>query len=246
MRYFIYMSDANIDQIKKKTRGLLTGYSTRGPKREQAYHQLRRLLILQQIPQGTRMAESKWTYRLGVNRSALREAFARLEAEGLIELGPKNGYFVPSLKVNDIQEILALRFALEGSAIEIICQSGLNTPQHLKPLQETCELLEWLVVEEYELSTVEADYRFHEELIRATGNKRLTIAYRHAPLLILHPDTTSGPQWAKRVRRTLDEHRAILKAIFEGNVHNARELLRSHLTGNKEHVKHASLDNVKG
>ncbi len=68
-----------------------------GSLREQAYHRLRRLLILQQIPEGQRLRETEWAERLGVNRTALREAFARLEAEGFIELGAKTGYFIPVL-----------------------------------------------------------------------------------------------------------------------------------------------------
>jgi len=225
---FALMSDTQTD---RKTLGLFSRYSANGPKREQAYNQLRRLLILQQIPEGTRLTESEWIHRLGVNRTALREAFARLQAEGLIELGPKTGYFVPTLTINDINEMIAVRFALESIAIEIICKSGENTPEHLKRMQDSCDLLERLVVEDYELSTVEADLRFHEALIQATDNKRLAIAYRNSPLLILHPDITYGPRWANRVRQTLDEHRALLVAILNGDVHRARELLRSHLMG---------------
>ena len=205
------------------------GYATSQAKRDLAYHQLRRLLILQQIPAGSRLTESEWTLRLSVNRSALREAFARLEAEGLIGLGPKTGYVVPDLTLQDIYEVITVRFALESSAIEVLCQAGLNTPQHLRRMREACDLLERLVADDYQLSTVEADWRFHEALVEATGNRRLAIAYRHAPVTLFHPDTTCGPQWAERTRQTIQEHRAILAAILEGHVPRARELLRTHL-----------------
>ena len=97
-------------------------------KREVAYERLRRILILQQVPEGVRLRESEWTKRLNVNRSALREAFARLEAEGLIETGDKTGYFVPVLVMEDMMEVVVVRIALEGAAIELICEAGLNTP----------------------------------------------------------------------------------------------------------------------
>ncbi|MBI4581015.1 MAG: GntR family transcriptional regulator, partial [Planctomycetes bacterium] len=45
--------------------------------RDQAYSRLRRLLILQQTPEGKRLREAEWAEKLGVNRTALREAFAR-------------------------------------------------------------------------------------------------------------------------------------------------------------------------
>src|SRR3970040_6845 len=93
-----------------------------GHQRDQAYFRFRRLLILQQVSQGERLREADWADRLGVNRTALREAFARLEAEGLIEKGPKTGYFAPKLTPEDILEIVEVRVMLEGGAIERICR----------------------------------------------------------------------------------------------------------------------------
>lgn len=199
-------------------------------KREQAYERLRRILILQQVPEGVRLRESEWTRRLNVNRSALREAFARLEAEGLIEAGDKTGYFVPVLAMEDIAQVIVVRIALEGAAIESICEAGLNTPEHLKPMQDACHLMERLIDDDYHLSVAETDRRFHTALIHAAGNKRLTIAYQHAPLPIVHPDIIDGQQWANRVSLTRDEHNAILAAILAGQVNEAKDLLRAHLT----------------
>src|SRR4051812_14278041 len=89
--------------------------------REQAYRSLRRLLVLQQIEPGQRLREPQWAERIRVNRSALREAFARLEAEGLIERGSQTGYFVPRLTAEDVVEVTKLRLALESLAIDEIC-----------------------------------------------------------------------------------------------------------------------------
>jgi DNA-binding GntR family transcriptional regulator len=198
-------------------------------KRDLAYEQLRRILILQQVPAGVRLRESEWTKRLNVNRSALREAFARLEAEGLIEVGDKTGYFVPVLTMEDISQVIVVRIALEGAAIESICEAGLNNPEHLKPMQDACELMERLINENYHLSVAETDRRFHAALIEAAGNRRLSIAYQHAPLPIIHPDIIDGQRWASRVCQTRDEHNAVFSAILAGQVNEAKQLLRTHL-----------------
>jgi len=175
-----------------------------GSQRDQAYHRLRRLLILQQAPEGKRLREAEWAERLGVNRTALREAFARLEAEGLIQKGPITGYFVPALTQEDVLEICEVRTMLEGGAIQRICRLGLNTPRHLKLMRQACEQLERLVKEDYYLGVAEADRRYHEALIEAAGNKRLVMLYLRAPLPIIHPEIVSGREWAARVSRTLD------------------------------------------
>ncbi len=200
-----------------------------GSQRDQAYHRLRRLLILQQTPEGKRLREAEWAERLGVNRTALREAFARLEAEGLIEKGPITGYFVPALSRDDICEIIEVRIMLEGGAIDRICRLGLNTARHLKLMRQSCEQLERLVQEDYYLGVAEADRRFHEALIQAAGNKRLCMLYQRAPLPIIPPEIVSGAEWISTVRSTLEDHRGILDALTEGKKDVAHEVLRTHL-----------------
>lgn len=200
-----------------------------GSLRDQAYHRLRRLLILQQVREGERLRESHWATKLSVNRTALREAFARLEAEGFVTKGPKTGYFVPALTTEDMREILDVRIILEGGAIERIISDEHNTPSHLKGMRTACDQLERLVKEEYMLGVAEADRRYHEALIDAAGNKRLMTLYQRAPLPILHPEVISGHSWEVRVQKTLNEHRSILDAILKGSVEEAKTQLRTHL-----------------
>ena len=200
-----------------------------GSLRDQAYHRLRRLLILQQVREGERLRESHWASKLSVNRTALREAFARLEAEGFVAKGPKTGYFVPVLRFDDIREIIDVRIILEGGAIERIIRTKQNTPAHLKGMRLACEQIERLVKEEYMLGVAEADRRFHESLIEAADNKRLVTLYQRAPLPIIHPEIISGHQWESRVQQTLVEHRSILEAILTGDTDGAKSMLRTHL-----------------
>ncbi len=197
--------------------------------RDQAYDRIRRLLILQQVPEGERLREAEWAQRLGVNRTALREAFARLEAEGLIQKGVKTGYLLPILTDSGIQEILEVRNILEGGAIERIINLGLNTPRQLKTMRDSCDQLEQLVQEDYHLGVAEADRRYHEALINAARNQRLSSLYARAPLPIVHPILVTGRHWAETVRRTLEEHRSILDAILAGESDLARKRLRHHL-----------------
>jgi DNA-binding GntR family transcriptional regulator len=224
----------------KSSRSLLAYPPPDGWQRDEAYHELRRLLILQQIPPGSRLTESEWAQQLGVNRSALREALVRLEAESLVERGAKLGIFVPNLSQEDEREVLIVRFSLERTAIELICQAGQNTLKYLQRMQDACTLLEHLIDENYHLSSAEADWRFHEALIEAARNRRLAIAYRHAPVQLLHPHVCSGKAWAHRSRKTVAEHSAILSAILAGDVPKAKQLLRSHLFGSWEQDRESS------
>ena len=197
-------------------------------KRDHAYHSIRRLLVLQQLKPGERIREPEWAQRLGVHRSALREAFARLEAEGLIERGARTGYFVPEMTEQDVQEITKLRLALECLAIEEIC--SFPRPPSLDSMRQVVKELEQFVRREYSLGTLEADRRFHEELIDLAGSRRLSTLYHRAPLPLIHNDTQDKDAWRDAAQRTLAEHQQILAALEQRNAPKATLLLRNHLS----------------
>jgi DNA-binding GntR family transcriptional regulator len=196
-------------------------------KREHAYRSLRRLLVLQQLQPGERIREPQWARQLKVHRSALREAFARLEAEGLIERGPKTGYFVPTLTPDDVQEITKLRLALECLAIDEICRA--ERPVSLHGLRDAVAELKGFLKRSYSLGVIEADRRFHESLIDLAGMRRLSMLYHRAPLPLIHSVTESEENWRRETERTLAEHKSILAAIKSRNAERAKRALRQHL-----------------
>jgi DNA-binding GntR family transcriptional regulator len=197
--------------------------------RDRAYQALRRLLILQQVPDGERLREPVWAKQLGVNRMALREAFARLEAEGLIERGPKTGYFVPRLTADDLQEILEVRVSLEAMAIRRIIKHKRNTRRHLEPLQRAIDQLAEMIENKYMLGTSESDRLFHEKLVELAGNRRLTMIYLRAPLPMLHAHLATISNWDVHMRKTLKEHGTILELLLKGDAKRAELALYDHL-----------------
>lgn len=197
--------------------------------RDRAYSGLRRLLIVQQITEGERLREPEWAQRLGVNRMALREAFARLEAEGLIVKGPRTGYFVPVLSAKEIREILDVRTLLECAAIERICQDGPANTDQLKTLDDACDQFQSLIDHDYLLGITEADRRFHELLIDMVDNNRLRMVYHRAPLPMIHTHLAESDIWREHSKRTLGEHRKIVDALRKGDADLAKQLIQSHL-----------------
>ena len=210
----------------------LTGQPVTTPnsQRDMAYDSLHRLLVLQKIPPGERLREPIWSTRLGVNRTALREAFARLEAEGWLAKGQRTGYFVPKLNEEDISEILIVRTTLECCAIELLCEKGLNTTRKLQALKDACDQLAEMVRNNYLLGVSEADRRFHEKLIELTGNKRLKAVYHRAPLPMVHDEIVQSQFWEEECRITLEEHHKIYQAILDNQPPEAIKILRHHLS----------------
>ena len=198
--------------------------------RELAYKKLRRLLMIQRIPAGERLREPAWSKRLGVNRTALREAFARLEAEGALVKGERTGYCVPKISKEDISEILVVRTALQCCAIEQLCEKGLNTLENLKPVKDACDHLEDMIKNNYLLGASEADRRFHDYLVQRTDNKRLADLYFRAHLPLIHDELIDSDYWEEECRITLDEHRQIYRAILDNQPAEAIKIMRHHLS----------------
>ncbi len=197
--------------------------------RDQAYQALKRLLILQKIPEGQRLREPEWSERLGVNRTALREAFARLEASGLIVRGPTTGYFVPELNEIDIQEIIKIRLILECGAIDLLSAEPENLQPRLKPLSDACDEFESFLKSDYMLGVTEADRRFHESLIEAANSPRLTMLYCRAPLPLINMHVINDKQWRIVSGEVSVEHRAILQALTDQKFSAAKQKLKKHL-----------------
>lgn len=199
--------------------------------RELAYEVLREALLLQTLQPGSKLSEPAWVAKLQVSRTAVREAFARLEAEDLIARGPqagyKAGYIVPELSDEDIEQIREIRFALETAAIDRICARHEATNEDFQALEALCDQQATLIEQGYRLGSAEADQRFHRQLVETAGNPRLTKLYRRAPLPLTQRLLTESSR--QPTPRTVAEHRQILAALRTGEAARARALLHAHL-----------------
>src|ERR1700755_2736457 len=91
--------------------------------------QLRELLLSGEFPSGTRISELPLVERLGVSRTPLRLALARLEHEGLLELLPGGGYVMREFTSGDIHDAIELRGIIEGTAARFAAQKGTTRRQ---------------------------------------------------------------------------------------------------------------------
>ncbi len=82
---------------------------------DRVYNQLRDNIGSHHIRPGERLQEVSLAAQLGVSRTPVREALARLESEGMIVVEGR-GFVVPELTDTDIAEIYELRFLLEPAA----------------------------------------------------------------------------------------------------------------------------------
>jgi DNA-binding GntR family transcriptional regulator len=88
---------------------------------EQVYHKLRGHLRSGEIVGGQPLQELPLAERLGVSRTPVREALARLASEGLL-VSDGRSFIVPALTEQDVDDIYEVRFLIEPAAMKDIAR----------------------------------------------------------------------------------------------------------------------------
>jgi len=78
--------------------------------------ELRQRILSGRIPPGAWLRQADLAQSLSVSRMPVREALTLLGEEGLVELLPHRGARVPTLSIDELEEIYAARMGLEGLA----------------------------------------------------------------------------------------------------------------------------------
>jgi DNA-binding GntR family transcriptional regulator len=90
---------------------------------EQAYDRLRRAITDGDLAPAERLTEARIAALLGVSRTPVREAFARLVKDGLLCPAPRGGVVVVDPR-DEFIEIFHLREAIEGCAARLAAMRG--------------------------------------------------------------------------------------------------------------------------
>lgn len=176
---------------------------------------------------GHRLVEAELTRELGVSRGPVREAIARLEAEGLVETVPRKGASVRRMTRQDVADLFAVREFLEGGAARLAAQRIGEDGHRRRLKEELSRNRPWLRTKETN-GYSEANERFHELIVELADNRSLaaligqvqTQAYRVLFLGFLSIDN---------VRESARQHVEIADAILAGDPAAAEEAMRRHI-----------------
>lgn len=197
-------------------------------RREHAYTAIRRMVLLGEFPFGQRMAEEALAEQLQLSRTPVREAFARLHADRLLNRYADGGYYVAEPDLLDLRDLYELRLTLELRGITRAAESGV---QHDRSTLEALHA-RWLAIKEAppepDGSFIELDESFHVTLNRASGNLVLTETLENVNVRI-RPVRMHDFLDADRIELSIVEHLEIVEAVLEGDLPLAGERLRQHI-----------------
>jgi DNA-binding GntR family transcriptional regulator len=172
---------------------------------------------------GTRLRQNEVAKRFGVSTTPVREAFAQLQAEGLVRIDPHRGAVVFHPTADDLLEYYEIREVLESLAVTHAID-GL-TPRIAKELNElidrmrrTTDARRWLRLnDEFHLRLYECARRPH--LSSLIDNLRDA----STPYIYMFVASRKPSDQAN------EEHQEILDACIRGDSKAARRAIRDHL-----------------
>lgn len=89
---------------------------------DSVYDVLGEYIVTGRLQPGQRLREAEVAVALNVSRTPVREAFARLATQYLLERDSTGGYRVATWDERVLWEVATLRAALEGLAVSLACQ----------------------------------------------------------------------------------------------------------------------------
>ena len=193
---------------------------------ERVYHSLRDDILSNRLPPDTPLQEVTIAAALEVSRGPVREAFRRLEAEGLISLIPRRGAVVRSLSQEEFLDAYRVREALEVLAIRLATTRLEN--DHLERLEYLHqEMLQHAAREDVD-AFFDANADFHALFVEQAGNLKLQEVY--FPLVNqMHRYRMRSLSLRGGMQRSCAEHQAILDAVRAKDAERAERLLSEHI-----------------
>lgn len=201
---------------------------------EHAYTVLRDRVISGELAPGAEVSEPELAEQLQMSKTPVREALARLCVEGLMEAFPRRGYRVTPVTLKDMNDLFAVRGALEGMAAALAAQNlDANELDALEKLANAS----YIIGENVSTTTfVSTNEMFHAAIARGSRNPRLyalvmshleqcaRLFYMGTRIRDLNPETTNDHQHIVAVLRERDSEKARL-AMIQHNENTRRGLL---------------------
>ena len=187
--------------------------------RSQAVHRaLKRAIIDQALPPGSKLPEDSIGERMGVSRTLVREALLRLSQEGLVELRPNKGAVVARPSLEEGRDLFLTRLVVETL-------SGNLTQDQINMLSAHIAAEE--IAEPQHATSIRLAGEFHALLAQITNNASLIryvneLVARSSLILALYGRPHSS-------ECAVSEHRDLLDKLIAGHTAEAVALMTHHL-----------------
>jgi DNA-binding GntR family transcriptional regulator len=196
---------------------------------QDAYERIRAAIRDGSLAPGLRLTELELAQRFGVSRTPVRQALARLEAEGLLTHAPRRGLTVTRPDHSQVVELYVMREILEGAAARLAAQHASET--ELAAMGELVEQEPALYGDAAALAAL--NQRLHGLLYLAAHNRYLLKSLEQLSAnMALLPSLLTVEARAQSAHK---EHRALLRALGKRDGEAAEAAAKAHARAAQRH-----------
>ncbi len=195
---------------------------------ERAYRVIRDAVIRGGLAPGVTVSEAQLAKNLGMSRTPVHQAVARLQADGWVSIEPRSGVLIQPIQPNDLEDVYETLLALEGAAVERLARRERTAGDPTDAmLMEACTACEEALDREDLKAWAERDNDLHSTFLSSCGNHHLLRAagavmdQSHRARLM----TVDLRPWPSTSN---EDHRRIVTAIIERQPEEARRALEDH------------------
>jgi DNA-binding GntR family transcriptional regulator len=181
-----------------------------------------------------RLDEKTLAADLGVSRTPVREALARLEHEGLVRILPRRGVYIVRKSKAEIIEMIIAWAALEGMAARLACEQAGD--EEIGSLRSVFATFEDGKARSHLDEYSRANLNFHARIIEL-GHSPLIASMADALLVHVRAIRRRTIGDADRVERSIVDHLQIIEAIEARDAELAEGLVRDHALSLAHHVE---------
>lgn len=193
----------------------------------EAYDAVRALLLAgDRYAPGDKISVEELTRELGVSRSPVWAAIARLEVEGLVTVAPRQGVFLTSSDSAGLNELFEAREALEGMAARLAATRA--TPADLNDLETALAGQRDAMSRGDATAYSDAALVFHRIVLRIAGNgtiARLLQGMHDRTRVLCRGRAGAMPDFIRRY----EEHARFVAAVRARDPDRAEQDARAHI-----------------
>ncbi|MEP9375711.1 GntR family transcriptional regulator [Aquabacter sp. CN5-332] len=191
-----------------------------------SYREIKSRIMDRRYAPGEKLSEVRLAAELGVGRSPIRTALARLQGEGWIAVSPQSGTYVKGLTDAEMNEVFELRLILEP-AVAGLAATRMSGAELLK-LKRAFDAFGSEVSEERFEEYLQLDLQTHRAIYMAGGNQLISGILFNI-LDKVHWIQRGSVGSAKRQRCAFGEIQELLAALEARDGERATAVMRNHI-----------------
>lgn len=181
-----------------------------------------------------RLDERQLAEQLGISRTPVREALAKLEQEGFVEIRARKGVYVKPKSLPEVLEMVVVWAALESMAARLVTEVA--TDEEIASLRELGVMHSDDPGRANMAEYSEANIQFHQRILELSKCSLLSTT-ANGLLQHMYAVRRRAMGESDRVQRSVVDHMAIIEAIENREAELASMLVRDHTMKLHDHIR---------